>query len=90
MGTFWVSFATDNRPRMFSPPGVLASATPLWLELLKQIAPSVTRVAVIRNSDNPAGLAVFGAIQNAAQSLGLASSKITAKKIWTPPRRILD
>jgi putative ABC transport system substrate-binding protein len=41
-----------------------------WLELLKQIAPSVTRVAVIRNSDNPAGLAVFGAIQNAAQSLG--------------------
>ena len=42
-----------------------------WLELLKQIAPSVTRVAVIRNSDNPAGLAVFGAIQNAAQSLGV-------------------
>jgi putative ABC transport system substrate-binding protein len=41
-----------------------------WLELLKQIAPSVTRVAVIRNPDNPVGLAVFGAIQNAAQSLG--------------------
>ena len=41
-----------------------------WLELLKQISPSVTRVAVIRNSDNPAGLAVFGAIRNAAQSLG--------------------
>ncbi|MFL5002878.1 MAG: ABC transporter substrate-binding protein [Xanthobacteraceae bacterium] len=37
-----------------------------WLELLKQIAPSVTRVAVIRNPDNPAGMAVFGAIQNAA------------------------
>jgi putative ABC transport system substrate-binding protein len=42
-----------------------------WLELLKQIAPSVTRVAVIRNSDNPAGMAVFGAIQNAAQSIGI-------------------
>src|ERR1700752_1565286 len=36
-----------------------------WLELLKQIAPSVTRVAVIRNSANPASGATFGAIQNA-------------------------
>src|SRR5262249_37859920 len=48
-----------------------------WLELLKQIAPSVTRVAIIRNSDNPAGLAVFGAIQNAAQSLGFKVSPIS-------------
>ena len=48
-----------------------------WLELLKQIAPSVTRVAVIRNSDNPAGLAVFGAIQSAAQSLGVEVSPVS-------------
>ena len=48
-----------------------------WLELLKQIAPSVTRVAVIRNADNPAGLAVFGAIQNAAQSLGIEVSPVS-------------
>jgi putative ABC transport system substrate-binding protein len=48
-----------------------------WLELLKQIAPSVTRVAVIRNSDNPAGMAVFGAIQNAAQSLGVEVSPVS-------------
>ena len=27
-----------------------------WLELLKQIAPNVMRVAVIRNPDNPAGI----------------------------------
>ena len=47
-----------------------------WLELLKQIALSVTRVAVIRNSDNPAGMAVFGAIQNAAQSLGFEVSPV--------------
>jgi ABC-type uncharacterized transport system substrate-binding protein len=26
-----------------------------WLEFLKQIAPSITRVAVIRNPDNPVG-----------------------------------
>ena len=47
-----------------------------WLELLKQIAPSVTRVAVIRSSENPAGLAVFGTIQNAAQSLGFEVSPV--------------
>ena len=47
-----------------------------WLELLKQIAPAVTRVAVIRNSDNPAGMAIFGAIQNAAQSLGVEVSPV--------------
>ena len=35
------------------------------LELLKEIAPSVTRVAVIRNADNPSGLAQYGVLQNA-------------------------
>ncbi len=48
-----------------------------WLELLKQIAPNVTRVAVIRNSDNPAGMAVFGAIQNAAQSMRVEVSPVS-------------
>src|ERR1700745_4063403 len=41
-----------------------------WLEFLKQIAPSVTRVAFVRNAANPAGIAQFSTIQNAAQSLG--------------------
>jgi putative tryptophan/tyrosine transport system substrate-binding protein len=40
-----------------------------WLELLKQIAPSVTRVAVLRNSNIPTGPAEFGIIQATAQSL---------------------
>jgi putative ABC transport system substrate-binding protein len=48
-----------------------------WLELLKQIAPNVTRVAVIRNTDSPAAMAMFGAIQNAAQSLGLEVSPVS-------------
>src|SRR5262245_17766167 len=34
-----------------------------WVELLKQIAPNVTRVAVIRNSDNPAGLSALSRTQ---------------------------
>jgi putative tryptophan/tyrosine transport system substrate-binding protein len=42
-----------------------------WLELLKQIAPQVTRAAVLRNSDNRAGTGEFAAIQSIAQSLGV-------------------
>jgi ABC-type uncharacterized transport system substrate-binding protein len=34
-----------------------------WLELLKQIAPGVTRVAVLRNPAFPTGPAQFGIIQ---------------------------
>jgi putative ABC transport system substrate-binding protein len=40
-----------------------------WLELLKEIAPSITRAAVIRNPDNPVGVALFGAIQAEARAL---------------------
>src|SRR5262245_20239341 len=42
-----------------------------WLELLKQIAPSVTRVAVLRNPATPSGSAQFGVIQGVAPSLRL-------------------
>jgi putative ABC transport system substrate-binding protein len=48
-----------------------------WLALLKQIAPNVTRVAVLRDPANPAGIAQFGAIQAAAQSLGVEVSPIS-------------
>ena len=50
-----------------------------WLELLREIAPSVTRVAVLRNPANPAGIAAFSAIQGAAQSLGLAVSPVSGR-----------
>jgi putative ABC transport system substrate-binding protein len=42
-----------------------------WLELLKEIAPRVTRVAVLRDSAIAAGPGQFGAIQALAQPLGL-------------------
>ena len=42
-----------------------------WVELLKQIAPHVSRVAVLRDSTVAAGLGQFGAIQTVAQSLGV-------------------
>jgi ABC-type uncharacterized transport system substrate-binding protein len=45
-----------------------------WLELLKQIAPRTTRAAILRDTDNPAGNAQFGAIQAVAPSLGVEVS----------------
>jgi putative tryptophan/tyrosine transport system substrate-binding protein len=40
-----------------------------WLELLKQIAPSVTRAAVLRDPTQGAGTGMFAAIQTAAPPL---------------------
>jgi len=42
-----------------------------WLDLLKEIAPQMTRVAVFRDETNPAGIAQFGVIQAMATSVGL-------------------
>jgi putative ABC transport system substrate-binding protein len=42
-----------------------------WLELLKEIAPALTRVAVLRNAATPSGPAQFGVIQSVATSLGV-------------------
>jgi ABC-type uncharacterized transport system substrate-binding protein len=42
-----------------------------WLELLKEIAPRVTRVAVLRETTVAAGPAQFGAAQTVAPSLGM-------------------
>src|SRR5262249_50640490 len=42
-----------------------------WLELLKEIAPHVTRVAVIRDPAVAAGVGQLGAIQSVAPSLGV-------------------
>ena len=49
-----------------------------WLELLKQIAPGVTRVAVIRDPVTPQGIGQFSAIYAVAPSLGLDVSAINA------------
>jgi len=50
-----------------------------WLELLKQIAPGVTRVAVIRDPAISGGLGVFGAIQSAAPSFGVEASAVNVR-----------
>jgi putative ABC transport system substrate-binding protein len=47
-----------------------------WLELLKQIAPSVTRVAVLRNAATASGPGQFAAIQAVAPSVGVEVSPV--------------
>jgi putative ABC transport system substrate-binding protein len=42
-----------------------------WLEVLKEIAPSVTRAAVLRDPTIPQGAGQWGAIQTAAPSFGI-------------------
>jgi len=42
-----------------------------WLELLKEIAPQVTRVAVVRDAALAIGMAQWGALQSAAPSFGV-------------------
>ena len=42
-----------------------------WLELLKQIAPAVTRVAVLRDATQASAISMFAAIQTVAPSLGV-------------------
>jgi len=50
-----------------------------WLELLKEIAPAVTRVAVLRDPAVAAGAGQFGAIQSAASSAGVEVSPINLR-----------
>ena len=50
-----------------------------WLELLKGLTPSVTRVAVIRDTINTAGIGQFGAIQSVAPSIGIEVSPLSAR-----------
>jgi len=50
-----------------------------WLELVKEIAPRVTRAAVLRDPAIAQGIGQFGAIQSAAPSLGLEVSPINVR-----------
>ena len=50
-----------------------------WLELLKQIAPGVTRVAVLRDPAIASGIGQFGAIQAVAPSLRVELSPVDVR-----------
>jgi len=50
-----------------------------WLELLKEIAPRVTRAAVIRDAAQTAGTGQFAVIQSVAPSVGMEVSTINMR-----------
>jgi len=50
-----------------------------WLELLKQVAPSVTRVAVLRDPANPTGIGQFGVIQALAPALNVEGNPVNVR-----------
>ena len=50
-----------------------------WLELLKEVAPSVTRAGVLRDPAITGGIGQWGAVQTAAPSLGLEVSPLNTR-----------
>ena len=61
-----------------------------WLELLKEIEPKVTRVAVIRDPDISAGTGQFAAIQTAAPSLRVEIVAVSPRQEGEMERAIAD
>ena len=50
-----------------------------WLEMLKEIAPRVTRAGIVRDPASVAEIGMFGAIQSVAPSLGMQLSPINLR-----------
>jgi putative ABC transport system substrate-binding protein len=61
-----------------------------WLELLKEIAPQVKRVAVIRDPTITAGIGQFAAIQTAAPSFGVEVGPINVRDVVEIERAVVD
>jgi len=59
-----------------------------WLELLKQIAPGLTRVAILRDPAVAAGIGQFAAIQSVAPSFGVELRPIDVREIGEIERAI--
>jgi len=50
-----------------------------WAELLKQIAPNVTRALVLRDPTSAAGIGQFAAVRSVAQSLGVELTPVNVR-----------
>jgi hypothetical protein len=61
-----------------------------WLQLLKEIAPRVTRAAVIRDSMTTGGVGQFAAIQSMAPSLGVEAIAVNVRDPDEIERTITD
>ena len=61
-----------------------------WLELLKEFAPGVTRVAVIRDASVSAGIGQFAAIQSVAPSFGVELTPVDVNEAAEIERAVAD
>ena len=61
-----------------------------WLAALKEIAPSVTRAAVIINPDNPAAGGFLGVIEASSSSLGVRVSPLVLRSALDPEVGVLE
>jgi putative ABC transport system substrate-binding protein len=52
-----------------------------WLELLKEIAPRMTRAGVLRDPSNPSGIGLLAAIQGAAPALDVEVSPLGVRDV---------
>ena len=59
-----------------------------WLELLKQIAPGVTRAAILRDSTQGSGTSMFAAVQAVAPSLRVEVSPVNMRDAGETERAI--
>jgi putative ABC transport system substrate-binding protein len=59
-----------------------------WLELLKQIAPRMTRAAVLRDPAVASGIGQFGAVQAVAPSLGVELSPVDVRDVGEIERAV--
>ena len=61
-----------------------------WVELLKEIAPHVSRVGVIRDPTSTASIGQFAAIQSAARSFGLEVSPLGGRDAREIEQQLLN
>jgi putative ABC transport system substrate-binding protein len=61
-----------------------------WLQLLKEIAPRVTRAAVIRDATTTGGVGQFAAIQSMAPSLGVEAVAVNVRDPDEIERRVTE
>jgi putative ABC transport system substrate-binding protein len=59
-----------------------------WLEVLKEIAPRVTRAAIVRDAAITAGIGMWGAIQAVAPSLGIDVTPVNMHEVGEIERAI--
>jgi putative ABC transport system substrate-binding protein len=52
-----------------------------WVELLKQIVPQISRMAVLRDPATAAGIGQFSAVQSVAQSLGIEITPLNTRDV---------